>query len=88
MISGKSTALVDDVRIKGVSLTGSEGMEQVWQQPQVLKKICSIRTWGSDSFIVLEDADIDKTIESNKGRMNNNGQVVLSKIYRRRSYRR
>jgi succinate-semialdehyde dehydrogenase/glutarate-semialdehyde dehydrogenase len=63
MISGKSTALVDDVRIKGVSLTGSEGMEQVWQQPQVLKKICSIRTWGSDSFIVLEDADIDKTIE-------------------------
>jgi acyl-CoA reductase-like NAD-dependent aldehyde dehydrogenase len=22
-----------------------------------------IRTWGSDSFIVLEDADIDKTMK-------------------------
>jgi acyl-CoA reductase-like NAD-dependent aldehyde dehydrogenase len=27
------------------------------------KNLKKIRTWGSDSFIVLEDADIDKTMK-------------------------
>ena len=61
MISGKrSTALVDDVRIKGVSLTGSEGAgaSMAAAAGKNLKRSV-LELGGSDSFIVLEDADID-----------------------------
>jgi succinate-semialdehyde dehydrogenase/glutarate-semialdehyde dehydrogenase len=81
MISGKrSTALVDDVRIKGVSLTGSEGAgaSMAAAAGKNLKRSV-LELGGSDSFIVLEDADIDKTIEmAIIGRMNNNGQSCVA----------
>jgi succinate-semialdehyde dehydrogenase/glutarate-semialdehyde dehydrogenase len=35
MISGKEITLVDDVRIKGISLTGKKELVLVWQQQQV-----------------------------------------------------
>jgi succinate-semialdehyde dehydrogenase/glutarate-semialdehyde dehydrogenase len=81
MISGKrSTPLVDDVRIKGVSLTGSEGAgaSMAAAAGKNLKRSV-LELGGSDSFIVLEDADIDKTIEmAIIGRMNNNGQSCVA----------
>lgn len=81
MISGKrSTELVDDVRIKGVSLTGSEGAgaSMAAAAGKNLKRSV-LELGGSDSFIVLEDADIDKTIEmAIIGRMNNNGQSCVA----------
>ena len=81
MISGKrSTALVDDVRIKGVSLTGSEGAgaSMAAAAGKNLKRSV-LELGGSDSFIVLEDADIDKAVEmAIIGRMNNNGQSCVA----------
>ena len=81
MISGKrSTALVADVRIKGVSLTGSEGAgaSMAAAAGKNLKRSV-LELGGSDSFIILEDADIDKAIEmAIIGRMNNNGQSCVA----------
>jgi succinate-semialdehyde dehydrogenase/glutarate-semialdehyde dehydrogenase len=78
MISERST-LVDDVRIKGVSLTGSEGAELAWQpQQEKFKKRSVLELGGSDSFMCLEDADINKAIEMAIGRMNNNGQSCVA----------
>ena len=81
LISGKrSTALVDDVRIKGVSLTGSEGAgaSMAAAAGKNLKRSV-LELGGSDSFIVLEDADIDKAVEmAIIGRMNNNGQSCVA----------
>ena len=81
MISGKrSTALVEDVRIKGVSLTGSEGAgASIAAAAGKNLKRSVLELGGSDSFIVLEDADIDKAVEmAIIGRMNNNGQSCVA----------
>ncbi|AWG21113.1 succinate-semialdehyde dehydrogenase [Flavobacterium faecale] len=81
MISGKrSTGLVEDVRIKGISLTGSEGAGASMAEAagKNLKRSV-LELGGSDSFIILEDADIDKTVEmAILGRMNNNGQSCVA----------
>jgi Aldehyde dehydrogenase family len=51
--------VIDDPRIKGVALTGSveAGKIVAGRAGQNLKK----ELGGSDAFIVLEDADLDKT---------------------------
>lgn len=81
MISGKrSTALVSDERIKGVSLTGSEGAGSSFAEAagKNLKKSV-LELGGSDAFIVLEDADIDTAVEmAIEGRFNNNGQSCIA----------
>lgn len=81
MISGKrSTALVDDTRIKGVSLTGSEGAgaSMAAAAGKNLKRSV-LELGGSDAFIVLADADIDQTVDlAIFGRMNNNGQSCVA----------
>lgn len=81
MISGKrSSALVSDDRIKGVSLTGSEGAGSsiAAAAGKNLKKSV-LELGGSDSFIILEDADIDTAVEmAIVGRMNNNGQSCVA----------
>ncbi|EHQ24973.1 NAD-dependent succinate-semialdehyde dehydrogenase [Mucilaginibacter paludis] len=80
-ISGKrASALVSDVRIKGVSLTGSEaaGASLAAEAGKHLKKSV-LELGGSDAFIILEDADIDKTVEwAVVGRMNNNGECCVA----------
>jgi len=81
LISGKrATALVADKRIKGVSLTGSEeaGASVAAEAGKHLKKSV-LELGGSDAFIVLEDAEMDKTVEwAVTGRINNNGQCCVA----------
>lgn len=80
-ISGKqATALVSDKRIKGVSLTGSEeaGASIAAEAGKNLKKVV-LELGGNDAFIILDDADIEKTVEwAVVGRMNNNGQCCVA----------
>jgi succinate-semialdehyde dehydrogenase/glutarate-semialdehyde dehydrogenase len=80
-ISGKrASALVSDKRIKGVSLTGSEeaGASVAMEAGKHLKKVV-LELGGNDVFIILEDADMDKTVEwAVVGRMNNNGQCCVA----------
>ena len=81
LLSGKRTSsIVSDERIKGVSLTGSEvaGASVASEAGKYLKKSV-LELGGSDAFIILEDADIDKTVEwAVVGRMNNNGQCCVA----------
>jgi succinate-semialdehyde dehydrogenase / glutarate-semialdehyde dehydrogenase len=81
LISGKrATALVADKRIKAVSLTGSEeaGASIAAEAGKYLKK-CVLELGGNDAFIILEDADIDKTVAwAMVGRMNNNGECCIA----------
>ncbi len=81
LISGKrSSALVSDVRIKGVSLTGSEaaGASIASEAGKYLKKSV-LELGGCDAFIILEDADMDKTVDwAVIGRMNNNGECCIA----------
>jgi len=81
LISGKrATALVSDKRIKGVSLTGSEaaGASIAAEAGKHLKKSV-LELGGSDAFIILEDADLEKTVEwAVIGRINNNGESCIA----------
>ncbi len=80
-ISGKdASTLVADKRVKGVSLTGSEeaGASIALEAGKHLKKVV-LELGGNDAFIILEDADMDKTVEwAVVGRMNNNGQCCVA----------
>jgi succinate-semialdehyde dehydrogenase / glutarate-semialdehyde dehydrogenase len=72
--------LIDDPRVKGVALTGSEGAGAVVaaRAGQNLKK-STMELGGSDAFIVLEDADLDKTVDwAVWGRINNAGQCCVA----------
>jgi len=80
-IAGKrATDLVADKRVKGVSLTGSEGAgaSVAAEAGKNLKKVV-LELGGNDVFIILEDADMEKTVEwAVVGRMNNNGQCCVA----------
>jgi succinate-semialdehyde dehydrogenase/glutarate-semialdehyde dehydrogenase len=81
LVSGqRTTELVADKRIRGVSLTGSEtaGASVAAEAGKHIKKSV-IELGGSDAFIILEDADIDKAVEwAVVGRINNNGQCCVA----------
>lgn len=81
LLSGKkASALVADKRIKGVSLTGSEeaGAIIASEAGKFIKKSV-LELGGSDAFIILEDADIEKAVEwAVVGRINNNGQCCVA----------
>ena len=71
---------IDDPRIKGIALTGSveAGKKVAARAGQNLKK-STMELGGSDAFIVLEDADLDKTVEwAVWGKMNNTGQCCIA----------
>ncbi len=72
--------VIDDPRVRGVALTGSEeaGAVIAALAAKALKK-STLELGGSDAFIVLGDADIDKTVEwAVFGRHWNAGQVCVS----------
>ena len=72
--------VIDDPRIKGVALTGSveAGKTVAARAGQNLKK-STMELGGSDAFIVLEDADIDKTVKwAVWAKMNNTGQCCVA----------
>ena len=81
LMSGKrASELVSDKRIKGVSLTGSEaaGSSLASEAGKHLKKSV-LELGGSDAFIILEDADMDKTVDwAVTGRINNNGECCIA----------
>jgi succinate-semialdehyde dehydrogenase/glutarate-semialdehyde dehydrogenase len=57
-------ALIDDPRVKGIALTGSEraGEALASRAGKNLKK-STMELGGSDAFVVLDDADLDHTVE-------------------------
>jgi len=76
----QSDRVIDDPRVKGVALTGSvaAGRCVAARAGQNLKK-STMELGGSDAFIVLDDADLDKTIPwAVWGRMYNAGQTCCA----------
>ena len=73
-------SVIDDVRIRAVALTGSEaaGAVVAARAGQNLKKT-TMELGGSDAFIVLDDADLDKAVKhAVSGRMGNSGQACTA----------
>ena len=76
----QSDVVVDDPRVKGVALTGSvaAGKLLAARAGQNLKK-STMELGGSDAFIVLDDADLEKAIPwAVWGRMYNGGQTCCA----------
>ena len=72
--------VIEDPRIRAVALTGSEaaGAIVAAQAGKHLKKT-TLELGGSDAFIVLEDADLDKAVKhAVSGRMGNAGQACTA----------
>lgn len=72
-------SLIDDPRIRGIALTGSERAGEVLaaRAGKNLKK-STMELGGSDAFIVLEDADLDHTVAmAVLGRFANCGQTCI-----------
>ena len=81
LVPGAETGkLIEDPRIAAVTLTGSEaaGVEVAATSGHVLKKTV-LELGGSDAFIVLEDADLDKAAQvAVTARFQNNGQSCIA----------
>lgn len=78
--SQRIAKLAEDPRIAGLSLTGSEkaGSSLAEAAGKNLKKSV-LELGGSDPFIVLEDADLEKAVQNAvKGRFGNMGQACTS----------
>ena len=72
--------IIEDPRIRAVALTGSEGAGAIVaaQAGKHLKKT-TLELGGSDAFIVLEDADLEKAVKfAVRGRMGNSGQACTA----------
>ena len=72
-------AVIDDPRVRGVALTGSEraGEAIAARAGRNLKK-STMELGGSDAFIVLEDADLDTVVKlAIIGRVGNCGQTCI-----------
>jgi succinate-semialdehyde dehydrogenase/glutarate-semialdehyde dehydrogenase len=78
--SGQVESVINDPRVKAVTLTGSEyaGSQVATTAGKALKKTV-LELGGSDPFIVLKDADLDKVLDGAiAGRLINNGQSCIA----------
>ncbi|KAL1852226.1 hypothetical protein Plec18167_006040 [Paecilomyces lecythidis] len=76
----QANALIDDFRVRGVTLTGSEraGASVAQRAGQNLKKVV-LELGGSDPFLVLEDSPLEQTIPAAcRGRLSSMGQACVS----------
>lgn len=73
-------AVIDDPRIRGVALTGGVAAARgVAETAGKNVKKSTMELGGSDAFIVLEDADLDKTLTwAVWAKMNNMGQCCIA----------
>jgi succinate-semialdehyde dehydrogenase/glutarate-semialdehyde dehydrogenase len=72
--------VIDDPRIMGVALTGSvEAGKSVAARAGLNLKKSTMELGGNDAFIVLADADLDKTVKwAVWAKMNNTGQCCVA----------
>jgi len=72
--------VIDDPRIKGVALTGGiEAARSVAERAGQNVKKTTMELGGNDAFIVLADADLDKTVKwAVWAKMNNMGQCCIA----------
>jgi len=73
-------SVIDDPRIKGVALTGGvQAARSVAARAGHNLKKSTMELGGSDAFIVLEDADLEKTVAwAVWAKMNNTGQCCVA----------
>lgn len=75
-----SNCVINHSLVKGVTLTGSEraGIAVGEQSGRALKKVV-LELGGSDPYVILEDADLDKAAkEIVSARLSNAGQICIS----------
>ena len=72
--------VIDDPRIKGVALTGgTDAAKGVAARAGRNLKKSTMELGGSDAFVVLDDADLDKTVAwAVWAKMNNTGQCCVA----------
>ncbi|WP_288999236.1 NAD-dependent succinate-semialdehyde dehydrogenase [uncultured Psychrobacter sp.] len=76
----QSEILIGNDKVRGVTLTGSDGAGSVvgQQAAKAIKKVV-LELGSNDAFIVLEDADLDLAVETcTQARLINNGETCVA----------